>query len=103
MSVQNQSFFDWELIIVNDFGSDDGSVEVIHEFMEGDSRIVLIQNDERLGLAESLNVGIRHAKGTYIARVDADDPSFPERFKRQVEFLEKSVQDRTPRIINLKG
>ncbi len=91
-SVQNQTFTDWELIIVNDFGSNDGSVELIHEFMKQDSRIVLIQNNERLGLAESLNVGIRHAKGKYIARVDADDPSFPERFERQVEFLEKNPE-----------
>lgn len=90
LSVQNQSFSDWELIIVNDFGSEDGSAEVINDFMKNDSRIVLIQNNKRLGLAESLNVGIHHAKGKYIARVDVDDPSFPKRFETQVDFLEKN-------------
>lgn len=87
-SIQSQIFTDWEFIIVNEYGSDDGCAEVVCEYAKHDKRIKLIQNTKRLGLAESLNVGISYATGKYIARVDADDPSYPERFAKQVEYLE---------------
>lgn len=88
-SIQKQTFEDWEFIIVNEYGSEDGCAEVVREYAKADSRIRLIQNTIRLGLAESLNVGIEAAKGEYIARVDADDPSYPERFEKQVKFLDE--------------
>ena len=56
-SIQEQTFTDWEFIIVNDFGSDDGCADVIREYAEKDPRIKLVQAEERLGLAASLNVG----------------------------------------------
>lgn len=87
-SVQAQTFSDWEFIIINEFGSDDGCAKTVLEYASHDNRIKLIQNSERLGLAESLNVGISQATGRYIARVDVDDPSYPQRFARQVEYLE---------------
>lgn len=88
-SVQKQTFTDWEFIIVNDFGSDDGCAEIIRQYAEKDPRIVLVQAQERLGLAASLNMGLDMAKGEYIARVDVDDPSEPERFEKQVAYMDE--------------
>ena len=87
-SLQAQTLADWELIIVNEPDSIDGCAEIVKEYEKTDHRIHLIQNETRLGLAESLNVGIYQAKGKYIARVDADDPSCPERFAIQAEHLD---------------
>lgn len=87
-SIQNQTFTDWEFIIVNELGSDDGCREIISFYANSDERIKLIQNETRLGLAQSLNIGISQATGKYIARVDVDDPSFPERFETQVNYME---------------
>lgn len=88
-SVQAQTFTDWEFIIVNDFGSDDGCAEVVKAYAAKDPRIILVQPDKRLGLASSLNLGLEMAKGEYVARVDVDDPSYPERFEKQVTYLDK--------------
>jgi len=87
-SVIGQTYRDWELIVVSEYGNNDGSAEAVELYVQKDSRICLIQNKVRLGLAESLNAGIRAAVGDYIARVDVDDPSYPERFARQVQYLE---------------
>ena len=87
-SVQKQTFTDWEFIIVNDYGSNDGSAEIVRQYAEKDNRIILVQTEERLGIAASLNLGLDMAKGEYIIRVDVDDPSEPERFKKQVAFMD---------------
>lgn len=89
-SIQAQTLADWEVIIVSEYGSTDGSAELAHELARGDERIIVIENSERLGLARSLNVGISAAHGEYIARVDVDDPSYPERFERQTAFLDEN-------------
>lgn len=87
-SVLAQEFADWDFWIINEYGSDDGSGEIVAEYAKGDSRFHLVQNSERLGLAESLNLGFRLSGGEYIARLDADDLAHPERFARQVELLD---------------
>lgn len=87
-SIQNQTYTDWEFIIVNDYGSNDGCADIIKRYAEKDSRILLIQAQERLGLAASLNVGLDAAKGEYIARVDVDDPSEPTRLEKQVNYMD---------------
>lgn len=87
-SVQRQTYTDWEFIIVNDFGSDDGCADIVRKYAEKDSRIILIQADKRLGLASSLNVGLDAAKGVYVARVDVDDPSEPTRIEKQVAYMD---------------
>lgn len=87
-SILHQTFTDWELLIVNEYGSKDGSVEIIDEYKKREKRIRLVQNQEKLGLAESLNKGIRMAQGNYIARMDADDLSHPTRLEKQVQYLE---------------
>jgi len=87
-SIIGQTFTDWEFIIVNEFGSNSAATEILKKYETRDSRIRVIQNQTRLGLAESLNAGIRAASGEYIARMDGDDISLPERFQRQLSFLE---------------
>lgn len=86
-SILAQSYTDFEFIIVNDFGSNDGSAELVKKYQAQDDRIRLIQLSSRMGIAESLNIGIRAAMGEYIARMDADDYSYPERFSKQRDFL----------------
>lgn len=86
-SVLNNTYKDFELILIIEYGSNEKSKEIARGF--SDSRINIIENVSRLGLAESLNVGIRHARGEYIARMDADDISYPNRIGLQVDFLDK--------------
>lgn len=84
-SILNQTFSDFELLIIDD-ASTDKTVEIIKSF--SDSRIILTQKSRNSGLIDSLNFGISVAKGEYIARMDGDDISLPERFYKQVDFLE---------------
>lgn len=86
-SIQVQSVRDWELLVVMEYGSEAGMGEMICQAVQGDGRVRLIQNTQRLGLAESLNLGIRQSTGAFIARMDADDYSLPLRFQRQLELL----------------
>jgi len=80
-----QTFTDFELILIND-GSKDNSADVLESMT--DPRIRLFHQDN-MGLAATLNRGIGLARGRYIARQDQDDLSHPERFARQVDFLER--------------
>ncbi len=84
-SILAQSYRNFEFVIVDD-GSSDETVRVIASF--GDARIRLIQDGLCLGLAARLNQIVDGARGTYIARMDGDDFSYPDRFARQVAFLE---------------
>lgn len=90
-SVLNQSYKADEIIVVDD-GSTDNSAKIIKEFMKKDQRIVLIDRENK-GLPYSLNEGISKAKGEYIARMDADDISLPERFERQIKYMEDNNLD----------
>lgn len=86
-SVLNQTCRDYEFIIV-DNKSSDASRDIIKKF--SDSRITYIENEENLGQTKALNIGIRHSRGKYVARMDADDIAFPQRLQRQFDFLEKN-------------
>ncbi len=88
-SILEQGFRDYELLIIND-GSNDNSVEIVKSFF--DQRIRLIHNPHHLGVALTLNRGLEIARGTYIARMDADDKAHPERLAKQVAYLEKNTE-----------
>ena len=87
-SILNQSFSDFEFIIVNDNPTSAELRKFLNEFKNKDSRIKVITNSENLGLTKSLNIGLKHCNGEYIARMDADDISHPKRFEYQYEYLE---------------
>lgn len=87
-SILKQSFNDFEIIVVDD-ASTDKTAEVIAKLAKEDSRIKLIRNKKNLGLTKNLNIALKKAKGEYIARMDADDVALPQRFAKQVTFLDK--------------
>lgn len=89
-SIMRQTFTDWELLAVNEPDSTDKTAEIVREYAKKDARFILIQNETKLGISESLNVGLRLARGEFIARMDADDISLPERFERQVAFMREN-------------
>lgn len=86
-SLLNQTFTDFELIICDD-GSTDNSVEIVKKIADRDSRVKLLENGKNLSLAPTLNKCLNEARGEYIARMDDDDISHPQRFEKQVNFLD---------------
>jgi len=88
-SVLNQSFSDFEFIIVIDNPKYNKAREVASAYAQKDKRIRVVLNDKNVGLAASLNKAFSVTKGEYIARMDADDISFPERLNKQFNFMKK--------------
>lgn len=88
-SILSQTYTDFELIIIDD-ASNDKSREIISSFT--DERIIYIRNERNLGCFPSRNLGMRVAKGCYIAVLDADDVAFPERLERQVTYLDEHTE-----------
>lgn len=85
-SILKQTFSDFEFIIINDCSNQE-TTNYLYTF--NDPRINIIDNAVNLGLTKSLNIALKHAKGKYIARMDSDDVSLPERFEYQYTFMEK--------------
>lgn len=86
-SVLAQSFSDFELIIIDDYSTDNTS-KIIEEYCLVEQRIKYLKNYKNLGISKTLNNGLGIAKGKYIARIDGDDLMGPERLERQLNFLE---------------
>lgn len=84
-SMLSQTFTDFELIVLNDCSPDDAEA-VLDNYT--DPRIVRYKGEKNAGLSNVLNVGIGMARGKYIARMDSDDISLPQRLQIQVEYLE---------------
>lgn len=111
-SILNQTFKDFEFIIVDDC-SIDGTWEMLKKYSTLDKRIILRRNKENLRTTKALNVGLALAKGKYVARMDADDWSYPNRLEKQFKFMEKhpkvgvsggtiEVCDRDLKVLNLR-
>lgn len=84
-SILAQTYTDFEFIIIND-GSTDRTREIILSY--DDPRIIYLENEHNSGICITLNRGLDAARGRYIARMDADDISLPQRFAKQVAYLD---------------
>lgn len=86
-SVQNQTYTNWEMLIVDDCSSDH-SVEAIKMFQKNDKRIKLMKLEVNSGAAISRNKALEYAQGDYIAFLDADDLWLPNKLERQILFMQ---------------
>lgn len=92
-SILNQTYRDFEYIIILDYPDNDVHKSVIEEYALKDDRIHFYINEKNMGLTDSLNRGLSLCHGEYIARMDADDISLPDRLERQMKCLEKNHYD----------
>ena len=87
-SILNQTYRDFEFIIIQDNPDNEAIERVVNEYAAKDSRIRFYKNEKNIGLAMSLNRGIELARYDIIARMDADDISLPERFEKELAYLD---------------
>lgn len=90
-SIADQTFRDWELIVVDD-ASTDQTREIVEAWSRRDPRIRLVANQTNKGQTPCLNQGLRECRGAWVARQDADDLSHPERLAAQMDFLERDAK-----------
>lgn len=88
-SVQNQTYKNWEMIIVDDC-SKDNSYGLVKKIAKNESRIKLVKNKENCGVTKTRNKGIKIAEGKYIAFLDADDLWHPKKLEKQISFMKKN-------------
>ncbi len=89
-SIINQTFKDWELIIVNDC-STDNSLSIAEKYAKEDNRIRIINNEKNQKLPESLNIGFKEAKGEYYTWTSDDNEYYPKAFEKMVNFLSRNL------------
>lgn len=87
-SVIGQTFPNWELLIINDC-STDKTKEIISEWLNCDQRIGLIENPQNLGVAQTRNQGVAHARGEWVAFLDSDDLWKPDKLEMQIKWVKK--------------
>jgi glycosyltransferase involved in cell wall biosynthesis len=90
-SILAQTYWHFELVAVDD-GSTDHSIDILREFKSLDERVVIHQHPKNMGVVAALNTGIEGSQGVYIARMDADDISMPDRLEKQVAFLDSHAE-----------
>ncbi len=88
-SVLNQSYTNWEMLIVEDC-STDNTVEIVNKYCEKDSRIKLIKHTENQGVSAARNTALKQADGEYIAFLDSDDMWHSEKLTKQLAFMEEN-------------
>ncbi|ENH96578.1 teichuronic acid biosynthesis protein [Gracilibacillus halophilus YIM-C55.5] len=88
-SVRQQTYSNWEMVIVDD-GSTDDTISIIQKYQEQDERIKFIQLTENQGAAIARNTAIEHAKGRFIAFLDSDDQWMPEKLEEQLAFMQEN-------------
>lgn len=88
-SIQKQTFTDFEFIIICDNPEHTEAVSFLKKIADEDSRIILLCNEDNIGLTRSLNKGLQIARGKYVARMDADDISDCNRLQIQYDFMEE--------------
>ncbi len=87
-TILKQTYKDWDLIVVDDHYRD-GTYDFLLQIAENNKQITVLRNERNIGLAASLNRGLKQSKGEMIARMDADDECYPERLEKQVDFMQK--------------
>lgn len=92
-SILNQTYQNFELIIINDF-STDGSLEIIKSFKKNDKRIIVLSNEENKGVSITRNRGLKICSGDYIAFCDADDFWEPFKLEEQLRIFNNDTQYR---------
>lgn len=90
-SITAQTLTDWELLLLND-GSTDDSLHIAQQLATSDARIKIYSNATNCGIANTLNTGITNATAPLLARMDADDWAHPERFAKQIAYLQQHPQ-----------
>lgn len=88
-SILNQTYTNFEFIIVDDH-STDNTYKIIKRYAKQDKRIIALRNKVNKGIVYALNRGLKLAQGKYIARMDDDDISLPQRFEKQVKYMEEN-------------
>ena len=99
-SILNQTYSDLEFIIVNDDPENEEMSRILHEYAERDPRIVLVQNEHNMGLDRSLNHGLRYVTSEYVARMDSNDFSHPDRLEKEHEYITSNNYDIVSCFIN---
>ena len=92
-SILYQTFKDFEFIIICDNPEYKEGIELLNEYRKQDDRIIVIYNEQNIGLTKSLNKGLEIAKGRYIARMDADDVAMKNRLQVQVDYMENNTDE----------
>lgn len=91
-SVIAQTYQNWELLVVND-GSEDNTLNIIKDYAEKDSRIILLNNEKNCGVSVSRLNGLKAAKGAWIAILDSDDIWLPEKLEKQIALQQRIGAD----------
>lgn len=92
-SILQQTYQDFEFIIILDYPENQEHIRIINEYKEKDSRIQFYINEKNKGLTDSLNTALTYIRGEYVARMDADDIACKDRFEKQIKYLQENDYD----------